>query len=81
MPRWRPRANNRPGTTRMNTPKPEHRLGISGSLAARFLQTEITPLLALVGLLLGRFIAAEEEQLQNGEPEQGAVAGLDATDP
>ena len=26
------------------------RLGISGSLAARFLQTEITPLLALVGL-------------------------------
>jgi multidrug efflux pump subunit AcrB len=42
----------------MNTPKPEHRLGISGSLAARFLQTEITPLLALVGLLLGFFAIA-----------------------
>ena len=34
------------------------RLGISGSLAARFLQTEITPLLALVGLLLGFFAIA-----------------------
>jgi len=42
----------------MNAPKPEHRLGISGSLAARFLQTEITPLLALVGLLLGFFAIA-----------------------
>ena len=58
MPRWRPGANNRPGPTRMNTPKPERRLGISGSLAARFLQTEITPLLALVGLLLGFFAIA-----------------------
>ncbi|MEJ2383029.1 MAG: efflux RND transporter permease subunit [Xanthomonadales bacterium] len=34
------------------------RLGISGALAKRFLQTEITPLLALVGLLLGLFAVA-----------------------
>ena len=33
-------------------------LGISGALARRFLQTEITPLLALVGLLLGLFAVA-----------------------
>ena len=32
--------------------------GISGSVARRFLQTEITPLLALVGLLLGLFALA-----------------------
>ena len=31
---------------------------VSGGLAARFLQTEITPLLALVGLLLGLFAVA-----------------------
>ena len=42
----------------MNEPDSKHRLGISGSLAARFLQTEITPLLALVGLLLGLFAVA-----------------------
>jgi len=34
------------------------RLGPSGTLAAQFLQTEITPLLALVGLLLGLFAIA-----------------------
>ena len=34
------------------------RLGISGALAKRFLRTEITPLLALVGLLLGLFAVA-----------------------
>jgi len=45
----------------------EARLGISGTLAARFLQTEITPLLALVGLLLGFFaiaITPREEEPQ-----------------
>ena len=31
------------------------RMGISGRIAKKFLQTEITPLLALVGLLLGLF--------------------------
>ena len=36
----------------------EDKLGISGRLAARFLQTEITPLLMLVGLLLGFFAIA-----------------------
>ncbi|MBT8049011.1 MAG: efflux RND transporter permease subunit [Xanthomonadales bacterium] len=34
------------------------KLGVSGSLAARFLRTEITPLLALMGLLLGLFAVA-----------------------
>ena len=34
------------------------RLGFSGSLAQRFLQSEITPLLALVGILLGAFALA-----------------------
>ncbi len=34
------------------------RLGISGALARKFLQSEITPLLALVGLLLGLFAVA-----------------------
>jgi len=29
------------------------RLGFSGALARKFLQSEITPLLALVGILLG----------------------------
>jgi multidrug efflux pump subunit AcrB len=42
----------------MKEPDGKTRLGISGSLAARFLQTEITPLLALVGLLLGLFAIA-----------------------
>ena len=42
----------------MNEPDGKTRLGISGSLAERFLQTEITPLLALVGLLLGLFAIA-----------------------
>jgi multidrug efflux pump subunit AcrB len=36
----------------------EQPLGISGSTAKRFLTTEITPLLALVGLLLGLFAVA-----------------------
>ena len=43
------------------------RLGISGSVAKKFLQTEITPLLALVGLLLGIFavlITPREEEPQ-----------------
>ncbi|MBT8057938.1 MAG: efflux RND transporter permease subunit [Gammaproteobacteria bacterium] len=42
-------------------------LGVSGSLARRFLQTEITPLLALVGLLLGLFavlVTPREEEPQ-----------------
>jgi multidrug efflux pump subunit AcrB len=43
------------------------RLGFSGSVARRFLQTEITPLLALLGLLLGVFavmITPREEEPQ-----------------
>ncbi len=43
------------------------RLGISGSIARRFLDTEITPLLALVGLLLGLFavmVTPREEEPQ-----------------
>ena len=43
------------------------KLGISGSIAKRFLITEITPLLALVGLLLGLFavvITPREEEPQ-----------------
>lgn len=43
------------------------KLGISGSIARKFLQTEITPLLALVGLLLGLFavlITPKEEEPQ-----------------
>jgi len=43
------------------------KLGISGALARRFLQTEITPLLALVGLLMGLFaviITPREEEPQ-----------------
>lgn len=42
-------------------------LGISGSIAKKFLQTEITPLLALVGFLLGVFavmITPREEEPQ-----------------
>jgi multidrug efflux pump subunit AcrB len=42
-------------------------LGVSGSLAQRFLDTEITPLLALVGLLLGLFavlVTPREEEPQ-----------------
>ncbi|MDX1444065.1 MAG: efflux RND transporter permease subunit [Gammaproteobacteria bacterium] len=45
----------------------ESRLGISGRLAKQFLTTEITPLLALVGLLLGLFavvITPKEEEPQ-----------------
>ena len=44
----------------------EH-LGISGAIAKKFLHTEITPLLALVGLLLGLFavlITPREEEPQ-----------------
>jgi multidrug efflux pump subunit AcrB len=43
------------------------KLGISGSLAQRFLQAEITPLLALAGLLLGLFailVTPREEEPQ-----------------
>ena len=43
------------------------KLGISGSIAKKFLQTEITPLLALVGLLLGIFavlVTPREEEPQ-----------------
>lgn len=43
------------------------KLGISGSIAKKFLQTEITPLLALVGILLGVFavlITPREEEPQ-----------------
>jgi multidrug efflux pump subunit AcrB len=43
------------------------RLGISGAIAKKFLHTEITPLLALVGLLLGLFavlITPREEEPQ-----------------
>jgi multidrug efflux pump subunit AcrB len=43
------------------------KLGISGSIAKRFLTTEITPLLALVGVLLGLFaiaITPREEEPQ-----------------
>ncbi len=43
------------------------KLGISGSVAKRFLTTEITPLLALVGLLLGLFavlVTPREEEPQ-----------------
>ncbi len=43
------------------------KLGISGSIAQRFLTTEITPLLALVGFLLGAFavmITPREEEPQ-----------------
>ncbi|MCU7854777.1 MAG: efflux RND transporter permease subunit, partial [Candidatus Thiodiazotropha sp. (ex Lucinoma borealis)] len=43
------------------------KLGLSGSVAKRFLITEITPLLALVGLLLGVFavlVTPREEEPQ-----------------
>ncbi|MBN1379366.1 MAG: efflux RND transporter permease subunit [Gammaproteobacteria bacterium] len=43
------------------------RLGLSGNIARSFLQTEITPLLALVGLLLGFFaviVTPREEEPQ-----------------
>jgi len=45
----------------------EQKLGISGRIAQKFLLTEITPLLALVGLLLGLFaiaITPREEEPQ-----------------
>ena len=43
------------------------KLGVSGQIAKRFLSTEITPLLALVGLLLGIFavlVTPREEEPQ-----------------
>ncbi|PVV05806.1 MAG: hypothetical protein B6D77_17825, partial [gamma proteobacterium symbiont of Ctena orbiculata] len=43
------------------------KLGLSGGVAKRFLITEITPLLALVGLLLGVFavlVTPREEEPQ-----------------
>ncbi|MBU0499713.1 MAG: efflux RND transporter permease subunit [Gammaproteobacteria bacterium] len=45
----------------------DEKLGISGAVAKRFLNTEITPLLALVGLLLGLFavlVTPREEEPQ-----------------
>jgi len=51
----------------MSGQRTTQKLGVSGSLAARFLQTEITPLLALVGLLLGLFailVTPREEEPQ-----------------
>jgi len=41
-----------------NNNQDEQKLGISGAIAKKFLLTEITPLLALVGLLLGLFAVA-----------------------
>lgn len=38
---------------------PHSNLGISGRIARAFLTTEITPLLALTGLLLGIFCSAD----------------------
>ena len=49
------------------SPLPDARLGISGRIASYFLATEITPLLALAGLLLGLFavlVTAREEEPQ-----------------
>jgi multidrug efflux pump subunit AcrB len=51
----------------MNKPVSTEKLGLSGSLAKHFLQTEITPLLALLGLLLGIFavlVTPREEEPQ-----------------
>ena len=45
----------------------EQRLGFSGAIAKKFLHSEITPLLALVGFLLGVFavmITPREEEPQ-----------------
>ncbi len=45
----------------------EPRLGLSGAIAKKFLQSEITPLLALVGLLMGLFavfVTPREEEPQ-----------------
>ena len=50
----------------MNTPTPT-RLGIAGRLSHTFLTTQITPLLALTGLLLGLFavlVTPREEEPQ-----------------
>src|SRR5690606_22827879 len=46
---------------------PQARLGVSGRIARAFLATEITPLLALTGLLLGLFavlVTPREEEPQ-----------------
>jgi len=55
-------------TGKDNAPDGGHgKLGLSGRIAARFQDTEITPLLALVGLLLGLFailITPREEEPQ-----------------
>jgi multidrug efflux pump subunit AcrB len=48
-------------------PAPETRLGLSGRIAKAFLATEITPLLAIAGLLLGVFavlVTPREEEPQ-----------------
>lgn len=39
----------------MSDPVKEEKLGVSGGIARKFLTTQITPLLALIGLLLGMF--------------------------
>ena len=57
----------------------EPRLGLSGAIAKRFLLSEITPLLALVGLLMGIFAVLvtpreEEPQINVFIPFPGATA-------
>ena len=66
-------------------------LGISGRIAERFQSSEITPLLALVGLLLGLFailVTPREEKtgffssrlvlgVSNGGPDEHTLAMLD----
>jgi multidrug efflux pump subunit AcrB len=45
----------------------EPRLGLSGAISRKFLRSEITPLLALVGLLMGLFavlVTPREEEPQ-----------------
>jgi multidrug efflux pump subunit AcrB len=54
-------------TNTMTEPAKTERLGLSGRIAARFQATEITPLLALLGLLLGLFavlVTPREEEPQ-----------------
>ena len=51
----------------MNEPRPGSKLGISGRIAAAFLESQLTPLLALVGLLMGLFallVTPREEEPQ-----------------
>ena len=65
--RRRHRLQGAAGADGANEPTDDTQLGISGRIARRFLDTEITPLLALVGLLLGLFavfITPREEEPQ-----------------